>query len=386
LFARSKEAKVALVDIDLRMTSGGPTYSFVIPVYNEEGSLPELYGRLMQLLARLDGDSEVIFVDDGSTDSSWEVVSSLHLADLRFKGIRLSRNFGKEAAMTAGMDLVEGQAVIVMDADLQDPPEVVLEMAQRWRDGYEIVYGYREDRDCDSWFKRTTARLFYKGLNCLSDTKMPDDVGDFRLIDRRALEAFRSMREGNRYVRGMYSWVGFRQVGVPFRRASRHAGTTKFPVKRLIQLATDSVVGFSRVPLKLALKVGGLLALGSLLAGVAAASAAVLGGASVAGWVVVLLAVCFLGGLQIVFLGILGQYLGRTYEESLGRPLYVVSQLHGVRTPLQPIPRAVIAQPPTLAHILGEPALEDRFAAPSPESHTSGPSVYSKQTGGEESP
>ncbi len=244
------------MSIDLRDTSARVTYSFVIPVHNEQAVLPALRERLVQALALLDGDAEVIFVDDGSTDLSWTAVTAFHAQDHRFKGVRLSRNFGHQVAITAGMDLAAGQAVVVMDADLQDPPEVVLEMAARWRDGYEVVYGLREDRSTDSRFKRTTARAFYRILGRLTDVDIPEDVGDFRLIDRRALEAFLSMREGSRFVRGMFAWIGFRQVGVPYRRDARYAGETKYPIKKMVRLAGDGVIGFSRVPLRIALKLG----------------------------------------------------------------------------------------------------------------------------------
>ncbi len=337
------------------LTSGPPTYSFVIPVHNEEGSLPELRERLLQVLRRLDGSAEVILVDDGSTDTSWAIITHIHVLDPRFKGVRLSRNFGHQVAITAGMDLAQGQAVVVMDADLQDPPEVVLEMAERWRDGYEVVYGVRVDRSSDSRFKRTTAAVFYRLLNRLSDVEIPQDVGDFRLIDQRAVEAFRSMREGSRFVRGMYAWVGFRQIGVPYSRDARHAGETKYPLKKMLRLAGDGVIGFSRVPLRLALKLGALAAVASVLGAVAVLGLKLFGGYAVPGWTSILLAVCLLGGLQLAFMGVLGQYIARTYEETLRRPLYVVSQLHGVGSPLNPPARAVIAEPPTVATILGQP-------------------------------
>lgn len=342
--------------IDLTSTPTDVTYSFVLPVHNEEGSLPELRERLLQVLGRLDGPSEVLLIDDGSTDASWAIITRIHEIDPRFKGIRFSRNFGHQVAITAGMDLARGEAVVVMDADLQDPPEVVLEMADRWRQGYEVVYGVREDRSTDSRFKRTTATLFYRALNRLSDVEIPQNVGDFRLIDRRAIEAFKAMREGSRFVRGMYAWVGFRQIGVAYRRASRHAGETKYPFKKMLRLASDGVIGFSRVPLRLALKLGAFAALAALLGGVTVASLKLFGDYSVPGWTSILLAVCLLGGLQLAFMGVLGQYIARTYEEALHRPLYVVSQLHGVAIPLSTPTRAVIAEPPTVATILGQPA------------------------------
>jgi glycosyltransferase involved in cell wall biosynthesis len=334
-----------------------PTYSFVIPVHNEQDALPEFRRRVDPVLARLDGESEVIVVDDGSTDMSWDVMTAFRSVDRRYKAVRLSRNFGHQAAISAGMDLAAGDAVVIMDADLQDPPEVVLEMAGRWRDGYEVVYGVREDRAVDSVFKRTTADLFYRLLSTLTEVDIPNNVGDFRLIDRRAVEAFRSMREGGRFVRGMYAWVGFRQVGVPYVRQARCAGSTKYPLRKMMRLAGDAVTGFSRKPLKLALKVGAAFSLLAILGGLASVAVRLSGAYTVPGWASILVAVCLLGGLQLAFLGVIGLYVGRTFDESLRRPLYIVSQLVGVPVPIEPIPRAVIAPPTTVEGVLGEALL-----------------------------
>jgi dolichol-phosphate mannosyltransferase len=352
--------------IDLRTTSVPPTYSVVVPVYNEEQTLPELIRRLGPVLDRLDGDAEVLLVDDGSTDASWFLIHQLHSRDSRFQGVQLSRNFGHQVAITAGMDLARGEAVVVLDADLQDPPEIILQMAEQWRQGYEVVYGVRDDRSTDSWFKRTTADLFYRGLNRLSDVDIPQHVGDFRLVDQRAVEAFRSMREGARFVRGMYSWVGFRQVGVPYRRDARHAGETKYPLKKMMKLAMDAVLGFSKVPLMLAMKLGALTAVMAVLAGVVAVVVKLSGLYAVPGWTSILLAVCIIGGLQLAFLGIIGQYIGRTYEESMDRPLYVVSHLVGAKAPIDPPRRAVIAEPTSVATLLGEPVPNPPAVRPQP--------------------
>ena len=337
-----------------KSTPKAPTYSLVIPVFNEEETLPELRSRLLQLLSRLDGETEVILVDDGSSDRSWSMIARLHLEDARFVGVRLSRNFGHQTAITAGMDLARGEAVVVMDADLQDPPEVVLEMAAKWREGYEVVYGVRDDRSTDSWFKRHSASLFYRTLSRLSDVPIPNDVGDFRLVDRRAVDAFRSMRESGRYVRGMYAWIGFRQIGVPYRRAERYAGTTKYPIKKMLRLASDALVGYSKVPLKLALRLGLVFAVMSLLGGATAVALDVSGSYTVPGWTSILVAVCLLGGIQLAVLGILGTYIGRLHDEALHRPLYIVSALHGLAMPLDTPTRAVVAVPQTVASLLGE--------------------------------
>src|SRR5271165_1984777 len=239
-------------------------YSIVIPIFNEEESFPTLVKRLREVMDQLDGPTEVVLVDDGSRDGSYELLMQVNAEDPRFKIVRLSRNFGHQIAITAGMDVASGQAVIIMDADLQDPPEVILQMAARWQEGYEIVYAVRERREGETLFKRTTATLFYGMQRRLAEVEQPVDVGDFRLVDRKALNAFLQMRERNRYVRGMFSWIGFRQVAVPYTRASRKAGTTKYPLRKMIRLATDGFVGFSTVPLRLALTVGVVMAVGAV--------------------------------------------------------------------------------------------------------------------------
>ena len=235
---------------------GGPEYSLVVPIFNEEQTLSELVRRLRLLLDRLDASAEVVLVDDGSSDGSYDLMVAAREADSRFKVLRLSRNFGHQIAITAGMDVAAGNAVIVMDADLQDPPEVVLEMAARWREGFDIIYGVREARPGETRFKKTTASAFYRLLRRISNIDVPLDVGDFRLVDRRALEAFKAMRETNRYVRGMFSWIGFRQVGVSFQRDERFAGDTKYHLTKMVKFATDGVVSFSAAPLRLALNLG----------------------------------------------------------------------------------------------------------------------------------
>jgi dolichol-phosphate mannosyltransferase len=326
-------------------------YSIVIPVHNEQEMLPRLRERLLNLLDALDSESEVILVDDGSTDASYSLMQRLHDEDARFKILHLARNFGHQIAITAGMDLATGKAVVIMDADLQDPPEVVLEMAQRWREGYEIVYGVRVDRSTDTWFKRTTAKVFYRIMGRLSEVEIPAEVGDFRLVDRRAIEAFKSMREGSRYVRGMFAWMGFKQIGVPYTRQERAAGETKYPLRKMMRLATDGMVGFSRAPLRLVLHAGLFVAATSVLCGITAVALWLSGIYLVPGWASVVVAVTFLGGTQLAVIGMIGEYLGRTYEESLGRPLYVVSAMHGLVPPMIPPRRAVLAEPHSMVDL-----------------------------------
>ena len=318
-------------------------YSIVIPVCNEEQSLPELCARLQTLGSQLDGDMEVILVDDGSRDASYSLMQEMNERDPRFKAVRLSRNFGHQIAITAGLDIASGRAVVVMDADLQDPPEVIVEMAAKWREGYEVVYALRAQRTGESVFKRLTAAAFYRTLQRLTDIEAPIDVGDFRLVDRRALEAFRAMRENNRYVRGMFSWIGFRQTGVRYERAERYAGTTKFPTRRMLQFAIDAIVSFSNVPLRLALNLGFLLAGLSFLAGLAAVVAKVTDAFLVPGWASLVVAICFLGGIQLMILGVMGEYIARIYDEVKNRPLYVVADMRGFEVPAHAGPRRVIA-------------------------------------------
>jgi dolichol-phosphate mannosyltransferase len=310
-----------------------PEYSLVVPIYNEAETIPELVRRLTDLVGKLDGAAEVILVDDGSSDGSYELMSSAREADPRFKLLRLSRNFGHQIAVTAGLDVAAGNAVIVMDADLQDPPEVALELAARWREGYEVVYAVRERREGETPFKRATASLFYRLFRRMSDVDVPLDVGDFRLVDRRALDAFRSMRESNRYVRGMFSWIGYRQVGVPFRRDERYAGETKYPLRKMLRFATDGIVSFSAYPLRLALNLGFIVSALSFLLGIVFLVSKLAGFYSVPGLASVAVFVAFLGGIQLFLIGIMGEYVARIHDEVKGRPLYLVSDTQGLKPP-----------------------------------------------------
>ncbi len=310
-----------------------PEYSLVVPIYNEAETIPELVRRLAELIDKLDGEAEAILVDDGSSDRSYELMSAAREADPRFKLLRLSRNFGHQIAVTAGLDVAAGNAVIVMDADLQDPPEVALELAARWREGYEVVYAVREGREGETPFKRATASLFYRLFRRMSDVDVPLDVGDFRLVDRRALDAFRSMRESNRYVRGMFSWIGYRQVGVPFRRDERYAGETKYPLRKMLRFATDGIVSFSAYPLRLALNLGFVVSALSFLLGVVFLISKFAGFYSVPGLASVAVFVAFLGGIQLLLIGIMGEYVARIHDEVKGRPLYLVSDTQGLERP-----------------------------------------------------
>jgi len=317
-----------------------PEYSFVVPIYNEEQTVSELVRRLQLLLERLDGPAEVILVDDGSSDRSHELMLTAHETDSRIKVLRLSRNFGHQIAITAGMDLATGNAVIIMDADLQDPPEVVLEMTARWREGFDVIYGVREERPGDSRFKRATAAAFYRLFRRWSETDVPLDAGDFRLVDRRALEAFKAMRETNRYVRGMFGWIGFHQVGVRFQRAERFAGDTKYPLTKMLKFATDGIVSFSTAPLRFALKLGFLVAGLSFIFGFVALVSKLAGLYSIPGLASIAVFVSFLGGIQLVVLGLMGEYIARIHDEVKGRPLYLVRDAHGLAPLTESAPRS----------------------------------------------
>ena len=303
-----------------------PEYSFVLPIYNELETLPELERRLAAVMDRMDGSCEAILVDDGSRDGSWPLMRRLPERDARFRVIRLSRNFGHQLALTAGLDHARGQAAIIMDGDLQDPPELALDLAARWREGFDVVYAVREERAGEKLSKRLTARWFYRVLNRLSEVKIPLDAGDFRLVDRRVLTAMGSMREHRRYLRGMFAWVGFDQTGVTYVRDGRAAGETKFSLKKMINFATDGIVSFSAVPLRLTLNIGFAVSVLTFVAGVLAIVFKLTGVYTVPGWASIVFGVAFLGGMQLTVLGVVGEYIARIYDEVKHRPLYLVSE------------------------------------------------------------
>jgi glycosyltransferase involved in cell wall biosynthesis len=309
---------------------GGPRYSIVVPVFNEQAVLPVLLRRLDLLMQALDGVTETILVDDGSNDCSAIILRAKAKDDPRYRFVGLSRNFGHQIAITAGMDVAAGDAVIVMDADLQDPPEVVGQMIERWKEGYEVVYGRRLSREGESRFKQWTASLFYKLLGRLSTVNIPRDAGDFRLIDRKVLEAFRAMPEQDRFVRGMFAWLGFRQTEVAFHRFPRLAGETKYPLLKMLRLAANGVIGFSDAPLRLAIWGGFAVSAFAVLYGINVLIHWLAGDSSlVAGWASTIIIVSFLSGINMIMTGIMGLYVGRIYAEVKRRPLYVVSEKAG---------------------------------------------------------
>jgi polyisoprenyl-phosphate glycosyltransferase len=304
-------------------------YSIVIPLYNEEGIISILVERLQQLISEFDGPAEVVMVDDGSRDATYQLAQAVTEADPCFKLIQFSRNFGHQMAITAGMDAASGDAVIIMDADLQDPPYVVLQMIEKWQEGYEVVYGLRQHREGERLFKTATASAFYGLLHRIADIDTPVDVGDFRLVDRKALNAFLQMRENNRYVRGMFSWVGFKQTGVPYTREERTVGATHYTLRKMVKLASNGIMGFSTAPLRLALNTGVFLAFAALIYGAVAIALKLAGTDLVPGYASLLFAITFLSGIQLMVLGTVGLYVGRIYDEARARPLYVVRETHG---------------------------------------------------------
>ena len=322
-------------------TGSRPRYSLVVPVFNEQAVLPMLLLRLERLLQELDGAAEAIFVDDGSSDCSAIVLRQKAKDDPRFRYIGLSRNFGHQVAITAGMDAARGDAIIVMDADLQDPPEVVGEMIARWKEGYEVVYGRRLSREGEGRFKTWTASLFYRLLARLSSVDIPRDTGDFRLIDRKVLEAFRAMPERDRFVRGMFAWLGFRQTDVAFHRLSRPAGETKYPLFKMLRLAVNGVVGFSDAPLRLAIWAGFAVSGCAALYALSIVVRALSGDPSfVVGWASTIIIVSFLSGINMILTGLMGLYVGSIYNEVKRRPLYVVREEIGGEGAVAPLSAA----------------------------------------------
>ena len=302
------------------------TYSIVAPIYNELANIPELYHRLKEVMDSANEPWELLLVDDGSTDGSTELICELAQQDRRVRPVIFARNFGHQIAITAGWDYARGDAVVVIDADLQDPPELILDMIKKWRDGYEVVFAVRAEREGESWFKLWTASLFYRIIYRITDVKIPLDTGDFRLMDRKVVNVLKQMRERHRFPRGMSAWVGFRQIGVEYRRAARVAGETKYPFRKMFRLAINAVTSFSYFPLQVATFFGFASAGIAILAIPVVAYMRITGSQAFFGQASTLIAVLFLGGVQLISLGILGEYIGRLYDEAKGRPLYIVRE------------------------------------------------------------
>jgi glycosyltransferase involved in cell wall biosynthesis len=308
-----------------------PLYSIVVPIYNEEEVIPELCRRVKAVMEDLDEPWELILVDDGSTDRSTDMIAREHEANPRVKGLSFSRNFGFQEAVTAGLAHSQGEAVVLSDADLQDPPEVIPRMIEKWRDGYDVVYGVRTMREGETWFKRLTAMAFYRIIHRITSVNIPLDTGDFRLMDRRVVDSILRMPERNRFLRGMVPWVGYKQTGLPYRRQPRFAGESKFSsVRKMLPFAVNAITSFSYFPLRLATYLGFTIAIISLIAILVVVGLRLFGThQELTGQATTLVAVLFLGGVQLISLGIIGEYLGRIYDEVKGRPLYLIKRKWG---------------------------------------------------------
>ena len=302
------------------------TYSIIAPIYNEKDNLPELHRRVTEVMVSTGEPWELILVDDGSSDGSMDIIHELSKKDKHVRPVIFARNFGHQVAVTAGLDFSRGDAVIVIDADLQDPPELILEMAKKWKDGNEVVFAVRAEREGESWFKLWTASLFYRIISRITDVKIPLDTGDFRLMDRKVVDVMNQMRERHRFLRGMSAWVGFKQVGVEYKRAARVAGETKYPFRKMFRLAVNAITGFSYLPLQVATYFGFVAAGIAILAIPVVAYMRITGSQAFFGQASTLIAVLFLGGVQLISLGVLGEYIGRLYDEAKGRPLYIVRE------------------------------------------------------------
>jgi dolichol-phosphate mannosyltransferase len=302
-----------------------PTFTVIAPIYNELENIPELFPRVRDVMDQTGEPWELVLVDDGSTDGSTDVIRKLADSDDRVRPVIFARNFGHQIAVTAGLDFSRGDAVIIIDADLQDPPEVILQLIEKWREGYEVVYAVREEREGESWFKKTTASLFYRLIAKITNVDIPLDTGDFRLMDRKVVAVMDKMREKHRFLRGMSSWVGFKQIGVSYKRHARYAGTTKYPLNKMIQLALNAVTSFSYFPLQLATYIGFISAGLSVLAIPVVVLLRLITGTTLEGQATTLIIVLFLGGVQLISLGIIGEYIGRIYDEAKNRPLYIVA-------------------------------------------------------------
>jgi polyisoprenyl-phosphate glycosyltransferase len=305
-----------------------PTYSLVVPIYNEEANIPELYRRVSAVMDGLDAASELWLVNDGSSDGSLLLLRELHERDSRVCYVNLARNFGHQIAVTAGLQLTRGQAVIILDADLQDPPELVPDLLKLWQSGYQVVYAQRTKRQRDPWLKRVLAYVFYRLLHRLADVEIPIDSGDFCLMDRQVVDLLNAMPERNRYLRGLRSWVGFRQTALLFDRDPRFAGEVKYTFRKSLALAVNGLASFSQVPLRLAIYLGLFSAFLSMLMAMLVLYWRLVSPASpLTGLATVMIAMFFIGAVQLVSIGILGEYIGRIYEEVKGRPLYTIAEI-----------------------------------------------------------
>lgn len=312
--------------------NGRIKYSIVVPVYNEEEVILEFYRRTTSTLQGTKEGYEILFVNDGSTDNTLSILRELNSRDASIKVINFSRNFGHQIAITAGMDYTVGDSVVIIDADLQDPPEVILRLIEKWKEGFDVVYAVRHERKGETVLKKLTASIFYKLIIKITNVTIPQNVGDFRLIDKKVIIALRSIREHHRFIRGLVSWVGFRQTGVTYVRDERFAGETKYPLKKMLKFAFDGITSFSFLPLQFAMYAGVFISFFSFICCVYILFLRVCTGKFIPGIAGILVSVLFIGGIQLLFLGLIGEYVGRIYDEIKQRPLYIVRELLGFQS------------------------------------------------------
>jgi dolichol-phosphate mannosyltransferase len=305
-------------------------YSIIVPVFNEEEVIQQTYQRLITVMDSTDAPYELLFINDGSKDRTEEILIEIGITDARVKLINFSRNFGHQVAISAGIDYAQGEAVVIIDADLQDPPELILDMIKKWMEGYEVVYARRLSRKGESFFKKKSASLFYRTLRSMTDIDIPLDTGDFRLMDRKVVQQMKGLHEKNRFVRGMASWVGFRQTAIEYERDERAAGETKYPLKRMLKLSMDGITSFSYKPLKLASYAGGLLAITGLIYMFYVFYLKIFTEATIPGWSSLIIIQLFFSSFVLILLGVMGEYIGRIYDETKNRPLYIVRDHYGM--------------------------------------------------------
>lgn len=306
-----------------------PLITVVVPCYNEQEVITETYKRLTSVMKSSQYDYELMFINDGSKDETFSIVSSFAVADPHVRVLNFSRNFGHQIAVTAGIDAAMGDAVVLIDADLQDPPELILDFIQKWEEGYEVVYAVREKREGETWFKKVTANMFYRTLHNITDIDIPLDTGDFRLMDRKVVNEIKSIKERHRFIRGLVSWVGFKQIGIKYERSERLAGESKYPLSKMLKFSLDGITSFSFFPLRLASFLG-IASAGIGVLGILVALFLRLGtDVTLPGWTSLMIVVLFLGGLQLFILGIIGEYIGRIYDETRKRPMYIISDRVG---------------------------------------------------------
>lgn len=301
--------------------------SIIVPMYFEEEVAEECYKRLKTVMVKNEINYEFIFVNDGSTDRTIDLLKTIAKKDYRAKIINFSRNFGHQTAVTAGIDYATGDAIVVIDADLQDPPELIPELISKWKEGYDVVYAKRKTRIGETWFKLITAKYFYRFLNYMSDIDIPKDTGDFRIIDRTVAEVYKKMTERNRFVRGMISWIGFQQTFIEYERDERFAGETKYPLKKMIKFASDGIIAFSTKPLRMVTTLGMAAVFISFIVLIYTIIVKLIGQEVQSGWASIMVAITFFSGIQLLGLGIVGQYIARIYDESKNRPIYIVKEL-----------------------------------------------------------